>query len=206
MAKSAKSKQTLASQLLAKSESNAELLGELSNTSEPLDSDNTQVGRDTTNRKSDNVKNVKITEGHAQYKPLVHSDILSYNPEWVKMSEQNLEARQKDVEARVAYRLGLDEQTVKSVLDESWDVICDFLEHNVPVQFHGKGRFYVSHRSGRMGRNPETGETFPVPKRDAMAWRQSPAHGRRFRVRRQEVDDMTHQLHGSTDDEPTQDN
>ncbi|MBU8567723.1 HU family DNA-binding protein [Virgibacillus pantothenticus] len=52
------------------------------------------------------------------------------------------------------------------------------------VKLHGKGSFYLSRRSSRIGRNPLTGEEFDVPEREAMVFRTSPAYAKRLRKRR----------------------
>ena len=51
------------------------------------------------------------------------------------------------------------ENVVKVVLD----AIADGIRKEETVQLIGFGTFKVSHRAARMGRNPKTGETMPIP-------------------------------------------
>ncbi|HET7615446.1 MAG TPA: HU family DNA-binding protein [Bacillales bacterium] len=94
---------------------------------------------------------------------------------------------QNDIEAMAAARTGVHKDTVKTVFNAVWDAICEELENGNEVKLHGKGSFYLSKRSSRVGRNPLTGEEYDVPEREAMAFRTSPAYARRLRERRKEL-------------------
>ncbi|MGX1195841.1 HU family DNA-binding protein [Metabacillus sp. SLBN-84] len=91
---------------------------------------------------------------------------------------------QNYIEAIASKRTGVHKDTVKIVFDAAWDAICEVLENGDEVKLHGKGSFYLSKRSSRVGRNPLTGEEYDVPEREAMAFRTSPAYARRLRERR----------------------
>jgi len=93
---------------------------------------------------------------------------------------------QEYIEKRVSEETHIDEKVVKRVFDAGWQAICRELEEGNSVKLHGKGTFYLSKRSGRMGRNPETGEEHPIPPREAMAFRTSPAYAKRLRSIRAE--------------------
>lgn len=88
---------------------------------------------------------------------------------------------QEYVEQAVAAKTGIDPLVIKHVINESWNVICKELEDGNSVKLHGKGHYYLSRRSRRVGRNPETLEEYEVPEREAMAFRTSPAYAKRLR-------------------------
>ncbi|MCR6108560.1 HU family DNA-binding protein [Salipaludibacillus agaradhaerens] len=94
---------------------------------------------------------------------------------------------QNYIEDMASQRTGVHKDTVKIVFDAMWDSICEELEEGNEVKLHGKGSFYLSRRSPRIGRNPQTGEEFDVPEREAMAFRTSPAYARRLREKRKEL-------------------
>lgn len=104
-----------------------------------------------------------------------------------KESTGDIIRNQDYVERITAQMTGVDKKVVKNVVDTFWDTICNELEHGHIVKLHGKGRFYLSHRSRRVGRNPATGESHIVPEREAMAFQTSPAYAKKLRKRRSEL-------------------
>ena len=94
---------------------------------------------------------------------------------------------QEYIEIRAEEKTGVHRDTIKTVFNAVWDAICEELENGNEVKLHGKGSFYLSRRSSRVGRNPLTGEEFDVPEREAMAFRTSPAYAKRLRKRRLEL-------------------
>lgn len=92
--------------------------------------------------------------------------------------------KQNYIEEVAAKRTGVHKDTVKTVFNAVWETICEELENGYEVKLHGKGSFYLSKRSSRIGRNPLTGEEYDVPEREAMAFRTSPAFAKRLRERR----------------------
>jgi len=97
------------------------------------------------------------------------------------------EYTQKDLERRLARELGMDQAQAKQAIDTFWRYIHEALEEGRSVQLHGKGRFYLSHRQPRKGRNPETGLVYHVPERDVMVFRTSPAYARKLRDIRAQI-------------------
>lgn len=89
--------------------------------------------------------------------------------------------KQDDIESIAAEETGIHKDTVKTAFNAVWNAICKELEQGNDVKLHGKGRFYLSKRSARIGRNPSTGEEFDVPEREAMAFQTSPAYAKRLR-------------------------
>lgn len=102
--------------------------------------------------------------------------------------DAGLVRNQEYIEQRAAELTGHDKATVKAVFDACWDAIRDELEVGNTVKLHGKGRFYLSRRSSRIGRNPQTKEQYHVPEREAMAFQNSQAYAKKLReVRRQRL-------------------
>lgn len=94
---------------------------------------------------------------------------------------------QDHIEKMAEARTGIHQDTIKAAFNACWDAICEELELGHEVKLHGKGSFYLSRRSSRVGRNPATGEEFDVPEREAMAFRTSPAYAKRLREIRKEL-------------------
>lgn len=93
--------------------------------------------------------------------------------------------RQREIEMKTAQLTGVPRNKVKTVFNTVWDVICGELEAGNSVHLHGKGKFYLSQRVARVGRNPLTGEVYNVPEREAMAFQTSPAYAKRLREKRE---------------------
>jgi len=94
--------------------------------------------------------------------------------------------RQDDIENMVVKYLNerelpITKHSVKLVIDTLWDVLYDALVEGYLVKLHGKGQFYLSKRSARVGRNPRTGVTYDIPAREIMAYRVSDALSKRLR-------------------------
>ncbi|HMN20605.1 MAG TPA: integration host factor subunit beta [Ottowia sp.] len=68
---------------------------------------------------------------------------------------QRLAERFADLPARDA------EAAVKAILD----AMGDALERGHRIEIRGFGSFSVNHRPPRLGRNPRTGESVPIPER-----------------------------------------
>lgn len=106
-------------------------------------------------------------------------------------SEDDMHIKQKDIVARAAVSSGLSKTVMNTAFNALWDEICASLEDGVPVKLHGKGTFYLSKRSSRVGRNPQTKEEHIVPAHEAMAFKPSGAYLKRLRkIRPVPADDM----------------
>lgn len=110
---------------------------------------------------------------------------LVVNNALAKLNETKHSFNQNEVEALVSEITGVDEKTIKVISNTTWDVITRLVLHGHIVKLHGKGEYYTSKRSERTGRNPSTGESYPVPEREVMAFRLSPAFSRQFREKRE---------------------
>lgn len=107
------------------------------------------------------------------------------NPKRLRRDVNKGHVRNQDyIEEMAAELTGLDKNMIKDVFNACWVTICDELEHGNTVKLHGKGQFYLSKRSSRIGRNPATGEQHVVPEREAMAFQTSPAYAKRLREQR----------------------
>jgi DNA-binding protein HU-beta len=63
---------------------------------------------------------------------------------------------------RVAQRTGLGASQGRQVVEAAIDTISDELAAGGEVSLAGFGKFSVSHRAARQGRNPSTGETINI--------------------------------------------
>jgi DNA-binding protein HU-beta len=64
---------------------------------------------------------------------------------------------------QVADRAGLSKKDAGDAVDAVLDTIEDALKRGSEVVFSGFGKFSVSQRSAREGRNPATGEKIQIP-------------------------------------------
>lgn len=69
----------------------------------------------------------------------------------------------KDLANLVARQLGKNKVEVLEILDAALDNICTALARGEKVRLVGFGIFEVRNRSGREGRNPQTGEKIFIP-------------------------------------------
>ena len=65
--------------------------------------------------------------------------------------------------ARVAARAGLDRFTAERAVDLVFEAIAEGLAKQEDVRIAGFGAFRTRNRAARMGRNPRTGESVPIP-------------------------------------------
>lgn len=98
---------------------------------------------------------------------------------------------QGDIERKAAKKAELSKAVIKESFDAVWSTIQEELEKGNTIKLHGKGKFYLSKRSARMGRNPHTGEEHLVPDREAMAFQTSPAYGKRLRASRAKITEVS---------------
>lgn len=67
-----------------------------------------------------------------------------------------------DLADKVAERTGLPASQARQALEAAIDTVSDELAAGGEVALAGFGKFSVSHRSARQGRNPATGETINI--------------------------------------------
>jgi DNA-binding protein HU-beta len=63
---------------------------------------------------------------------------------------------------QVADRASLSKKDAGNAVDAVLDTIEEALKRGSEVTFSGFGKFSISHRSAREGRNPATGETIQI--------------------------------------------
>lgn len=69
---------------------------------------------------------------------------------------------------RLAERAELTQVAARDEVSWFFDQITEALQHGDEVRLHGLGKFSVVTRAARIGRNPRTGETVPIPARKAV--------------------------------------
>jgi DNA-binding protein HU-beta len=67
-----------------------------------------------------------------------------------------------DLARAVAEETGLSNNQVKEALDAAFEQITNGLKGGNEISLSGFGKFAVSERSARQGRNPQTGETIQI--------------------------------------------
>ena len=65
--------------------------------------------------------------------------------------------------AAAAERSGITKKDAEQVIGAAFDVIIAQLQKGEKVQISGFGTFEVKEREARVGRNPVTGESIPIP-------------------------------------------
>ena len=75
------------------------------------------------------------------------------------------------VERIAAQNPHLFRQDVQRIVDAIFEEISQTLENGDRAELRGFGTFYVSHRKGRMGRNPKTGEAVKVDEKSVPRYK-----------------------------------
>lgn len=70
---------------------------------------------------------------------------------------------QKDISKAVAKEMKENKQLIEEVIDRFLNKVVDSLSSGEKVRLVGFGVFEVRDRSGRHGRNPQTGERIFIP-------------------------------------------
>jgi DNA-binding protein HU-beta len=81
---------------------------------------------------------------------------------------------------QVAKRTGLSRSQARQAVDATIEVISDELAAGGEVALAGFGKFSVSHRAARQGRNPSTGETINIAASKAARFSAASALKRRM--------------------------
>lgn len=85
-----------------------------------------------------------------------------------------------DLADGIAQRTGLAGTQARQALDTAIDLISDELASGGEVSIAGFGKFSVSNRAARQGRNPATGETIQIAASKSAKF--SPAKGLKDRL------------------------
>lgn len=77
----------------------------------------------------------------------------------------------KDIVLKIAEETGLKQVDVKQVVQRTLDHITAALSKGETVELRNFGVFKVKARKSRIGRNPKTGTTVPIPERKVVAFK-----------------------------------
>ncbi|MCY4371318.1 MAG: HU family DNA-binding protein [bacterium] len=81
----------------------------------------------------------------------------------------------RDLAYIVAYETGMSRALAEAGVDSVFKAISAALQDGAKVRISGFGTFEVRDRKARVGRNPRTGETVPIPATRAPAFRAAQA-------------------------------
>jgi len=77
----------------------------------------------------------------------------------------------KDIALKIAEETGLKQVDVKRVVQGTLDHIIDALRAGQTIELRNFGVFKVKSRRPRIGRNPKTGDTVPIPERKVVSFK-----------------------------------
>lgn len=77
----------------------------------------------------------------------------------------------KDIALKVADATGIKQIIVKRVLQGVFDCIIESLLRDEKIELRNFGVFKIKTRKPRIGRNPRTGQTVPVPTRKVVVFK-----------------------------------
>ena len=77
----------------------------------------------------------------------------------------------KDIALKVADATGIKQIVVKQVLQGIFDCVIESLIRDEKIELRNFGVFKIKTRRPRIGRNPRTGQTVPVPTRKVVVFK-----------------------------------
>jgi integration host factor subunit beta len=77
----------------------------------------------------------------------------------------------KDIVVKITDMTGIKQVDVKKIVQKTFDVIIDSLNRNEKVELRNFGVFKIKERRARLGRNPRTGDSVPVPPRRVVVFK-----------------------------------
>jgi nucleoid DNA-binding protein len=77
----------------------------------------------------------------------------------------------KDIILRVSDETNLKQIDVKKVVQKTFDCIVESLARGEKIELRNFGVFKVKQRKSRIGRNPRTNQTVPVPPRKVVVFK-----------------------------------
>ena len=77
----------------------------------------------------------------------------------------------KDIALKVADKTGIKQIIVKQVLQSIFDCVIESLIRDEKIELRNFGVFKIKTRRPRIGRNPRTGQTVPVPSRRVVIFK-----------------------------------
>lgn len=73
------------------------------------------------------------------------------------------ELGRNDLITKIAKKYGLTKQKSREVIKGMFEEIASGISRGKPYEILGYGKFYISERKAREGRNPRTGEALDLP-------------------------------------------
>ena len=77
----------------------------------------------------------------------------------------------KDIVLKITDMTGIKQVDVKRIVQKTFDVIVDSLIRSEKVELRNFGVFKIKERRARLGRNPRTGDSVPVPPRKVVVFK-----------------------------------
>ena len=77
----------------------------------------------------------------------------------------------KDIAIKIADETGIKQIIVKEVVQKTIDAMIEALSKGETLELRNFGIFKVKERKARIGRNPRTGETVPVPPKKVVTFK-----------------------------------
>jgi len=77
----------------------------------------------------------------------------------------------KEIVLTIAEETGLKQIEVKKIVQKTLDLIIRSLSEGKTVELRNFGVFKVKSRRSRIGRNPKTGVTVPIPERRVVSFK-----------------------------------
>jgi len=77
----------------------------------------------------------------------------------------------KDIVLKISEETALKQIDVKKVVQRTLDHVIDSLSKGETVELRNFGVFKVKSRRSRIGRNPKTGTTVPIPERKVVTFK-----------------------------------
>ena len=77
----------------------------------------------------------------------------------------------KDIVLKITDMTGIKQVDVKRIVQKTFDVIVESLTRLEKVELRNFGVFKIKERRARLGRNPRTGASVPVPPRKVVVFK-----------------------------------
>jgi len=77
----------------------------------------------------------------------------------------------KEIALKIAEDIGIKQVDAKKAVQMTLDLIISALSHGETVELRNFGVFKVKSRRPRIGRNPKTGQTVPIPERKIVSFK-----------------------------------
>lgn len=77
----------------------------------------------------------------------------------------------KDIVIKISENHDIKQTDVKKVVQKTLDYIVESLSKNETVELRNFGVFKVKTRKSRLGRNPRTGDSVPIPQKKVVTFK-----------------------------------